>query len=40
MCIIYIYNKKGHRFHAICLTKWMNVKLNCPTCRSVLPPLI
>ncbi|CAK59777.1 unnamed protein product (macronuclear) [Paramecium tetraurelia] len=30
----------GHHFHSICLTKWMNVKLNCPTCRSVLPPLI
>ncbi|CAD8185644.1 unnamed protein product [Paramecium octaurelia] len=30
----------GHYFHSICLTKWMNVKLNCPTCRSVLPPLI
>ncbi|CAD8101584.1 unnamed protein product [Paramecium primaurelia] len=30
----------GHHFHSICLTKWMNVKLNCPTCRTVLPPLI
>ncbi|CAD8119341.1 unnamed protein product [Paramecium sonneborni] len=30
----------GHHFHSICLTKWMNVKLNCPTCRSILPPLI
>lgn len=28
-----------HRFHRACLDKWMDVKMECPTCRAVLPPL-
>mmetsp|Transcript_22809 Transcript_22809/g.53279 ORF Transcript_22809/g.53279 Transcript_22809/m.53279 type:complete len:581 (-) Transcript_22809:69-1811(-) len=28
-----------HRFHASCLEQWMDVKLECPTCRSALPPM-
>lgn len=27
-----------HIFHPVCLQEWMNVKMECPTCRSVLPP--
>ena len=26
-----------HFFHAECLTRWMEVKLECPTCRAPLP---
>ncbi len=26
-----------HLFHAECLTRWMEVKLECPTCRAALP---
>jgi hypothetical protein len=27
----------GHVFHAACLEKWMDEKLQCPTCRAPLP---
>jgi hypothetical protein len=29
----------NHFFHTPCLERWMNVKMECPTCRRVLPPL-
>ena len=29
----------NHRFHAPCLLEWMNIKMECPTCRQSLPPL-
>jgi hypothetical protein len=29
----------GHIFHTHCLSRWMDVKLECPTCRSKLPPV-
>lgn len=29
----------NHRFHEDCLTQWMGIKMECPTCRQVLPPL-
>ena len=28
-----------HQFHIKCLKKWMNLKLECPTCRKPLPPI-
>lgn len=28
-----------HRFHRACLDKWMDIKMECPTCRAILPPL-
>lgn len=28
-----------HKFHETCLTCWMNIKLECPTCRFHLPTL-
>ncbi len=28
----------GHVFHNKCLHKWMDVKMECPTCRQPLPP--
>ncbi|CAD7699222.1 unnamed protein product [Ostreobium quekettii] len=29
----------GHFFHSQCLQRWMDVKMECPTCRQPLPPL-
>eukprot|EP00743_Colponemidia_sp_Colp-15_P004146 GILK01004475.1.p1 GENE.GILK01004475.1~~GILK01004475.1.p1 ORF type:complete len:603 (+),score=82.09 GILK01004475.1:115-1809(+) len=29
----------GHMFHAECLQQWMDIKMECPTCRTSLPPL-
>jgi len=28
-----------HKFHIPCLKKWLNIKLECPTCRKVIPSL-
>lgn len=28
-----------HRFHKACLERWMDVKMECPTCRMSLPPM-
>lgn len=29
----------GHYYHPACLQRWMEVKMECPTCRALLPPL-
>mmetsp|Transcript_12688 Transcript_12688/g.12796 ORF Transcript_12688/g.12796 Transcript_12688/m.12796 type:complete len:274 (+) Transcript_12688:735-1556(+) len=29
----------GHKFHEDCLMNWMVIKMECPTCRAVLPVL-
>jgi hypothetical protein len=29
----------SHFFHKECLERWMDVKMECPTCRGALPPL-
>jgi hypothetical protein len=29
----------NHFFHTKCLTKWMDIKQECPTCRGALPPM-
>ena len=29
----------NHIFHRECLTQWMDVKMECPVCRTKLPPL-
>lgn len=29
----------NHFFHAPCLQRWMDIKMECPTCRRMLPPL-
>mmetsp|Transcript_25612 Transcript_25612/g.41033 ORF Transcript_25612/g.41033 Transcript_25612/m.41033 type:complete len:421 (+) Transcript_25612:3-1265(+) len=28
-----------HKFHQECLQQWMDVKMECPTCRTALPPI-
>jgi len=28
-----------HKFHSPCLLNWMTIKMECPTCRTVLPVL-
>lgn len=30
----------SHLFHASCLEQWLDVKLECPTCRRTLPPIL
>ncbi|EAS01841.3 zinc finger, C3HC4 type (RING finger) protein (macronuclear) [Tetrahymena thermophila SB210] len=29
-----------HKYHIPCLLKWMEVKMECPTCRAPLPPMV
>jgi len=29
----------NHKFHVSCLVEWMNIKMECPTCRAALPVL-
>jgi len=29
----------NHKFHDACLQQWMDVKMECPTCRAPLPPI-
>jgi len=29
----------SHNFHRACLEQWMDVKMECPTCRKELPPI-
>ena len=29
----------GHRFHSDCLSRWLDLKPDCPTCRTSLPPV-
>jgi len=29
----------GHRYHPVCLKKWMERKLECPFCRQAIPPI-
>ena len=29
----------SHKFHIACLIEWMNIKMECPTCRKNLPCL-
>lgn len=29
----------NHKFHRACLEQWIDIKMECPTCRMVLPPI-
>lgn len=38
-CAGYMQTPCAHQFHQACLSKWMQMKLECPTCRAELPPI-
>lgn len=38
-CTGYFFTPCKHAFHAICIRKWTETKLECPTCRHVLTPV-
>lgn len=29
----------GHKYHIPCLKRWIEIKLECPTCRNEIPSL-
>ena len=29
----------GHKYHPKCLRKWMEIRMECPSCRQVIPPV-
>ncbi|KAJ1911881.1 hypothetical protein H4219_005799 [Mycoemilia scoparia] len=35
----YMVTPCHHLFHTECLEEWMDIKLECPICRSILPPI-
>lgn len=37
--IVYMQTPCNHKFHTECLKPWLIHKLECPKCRTVLPPL-
>jgi len=38
-CSGYFQTPCNHCFHSVCLRKWTDTKLECPTCRQVLTPI-
>lgn len=36
---IFMKTPCGHSYHTPCLKKWMNIRLECPTCRQRIPLL-
>jgi transmembrane E3 ubiquitin-protein ligase len=35
----YMKTPCGHNYHIVCLTKWMDIRLECPTCRQRIPQI-
>lgn len=35
----YLITPCNHMFHSQCLTRWMEEKMECPTCRKKIPEL-
>jgi hypothetical protein len=33
----YMQTPCNHKFHTVCLKKWLTIKLQCPTCRNEVP---
>lgn len=29
----YMQTPCGHKYHSVCLKKWIDIRLECPTCR-------
>jgi len=35
----YMVTPCNHSYHIVCLKKWMDIRLECPTCRQAIPVL-
>lgn len=35
----YMMTPCNHSYHSVCLKKWMDIRLECPTCRQAIPVL-
>ena len=35
----YMITPCKHKFHESCLKNWVKIRLECPICRSQIPPL-
>jgi hypothetical protein len=33
----YMQTPCGHKYHSVCLKKWIDIRLECPTCRQPIP---
>ena len=33
----YMRTPCGHNYHTVCLKKWIDIRLECPTCRQQIP---
>lgn len=36
-CLGYMETPCSHKYHKVCLERWMQMKMECPTCRAMLP---
>lgn len=39
LCKRYMRTPCNHSYHIVCLKKWMEIRMECPTCRQAMPPL-
>ena len=37
LCKKFMKTPCNHSYHIVCLKKWMEIRLECPTCRQVIP---
>ena len=35
----YMQTPCNHKYHIQCLKKWMDIRMDCPSCRQPIPPL-
>ena len=35
----YMMTPCNHSYHSVCLKKWMDIRMECPTCRQAIPVL-
>ena len=36
---LYMKTPCNHKYHVPCLKKWMEIRLECPSCRQVIPAI-
>lgn len=34
---MYMRTPCNHNYHSVCLGKWLEIRLECPTCRQAIP---